>query len=109
MIGSTLIGGEVEALKRLKIFAAEHLRQSTKKNQSGLSGESLYGSNFSCKISPWLAMGCLSPRRMFEDLHSSGKRCFLKGSFVHAIFLKNWLELPVNLYPLFTVEHFTDL
>jgi deoxyribodipyrimidine photo-lyase len=34
----------------------------------------LYGANFSCKISPWLAMGCLSPRRMFEDLKKDGPR-----------------------------------
>ena len=26
-----------------------------------------YGSNFSSNIAPWLATGCLSPRRMLED------------------------------------------
>ncbi|KAI5075045.1 hypothetical protein GOP47_0011006 [Adiantum capillus-veneris] len=72
---SALIGGEVEALRRLKSFAAEHLGQSSTSNsKSTVSGESLYGSNFSCKISPWLAMGCLSPRRMFEDLQKNVKR-----------------------------------
>ncbi len=25
-------------------------------------------SSFSCRISPWLAMGCLSPRRMYVEL-----------------------------------------
>jgi hypothetical protein len=34
--------------------------------------DNLNGANFSCKISPWLAMGCLSPRRMYEDLAASG-------------------------------------
>ncbi|MCO5560170.1 hypothetical protein L7F22_013777 [Adiantum nelumboides] len=71
---SALIGGEVEALKRLKSFAAEHLGQETGKSKGTVTGANLYGSNFSCKISPWLAMGCLSPRRMFEDLQKSAKR-----------------------------------
>lgn len=71
---SALIGGEVEALKRLKSFAADHVGRSKSKSKGVASGESLYGSNFSCKISPWLAMGCLSPRRMFEDLQNSVKR-----------------------------------
>ncbi|MCO5597039.1 hypothetical protein L7F22_051113 [Adiantum nelumboides] len=71
---SALIGGEVEALKRLKSFAAEHLGQGTGKSEATVTGANLYGSNFSCKISPWLAMGCLSPRRMFEDLQKSAKR-----------------------------------
>lgn len=72
---SSLIGGETEALKRLKSFAADHFRQSSNKVGNGGCGDSLYGSNFSCKISPWLAMGCLSPRRMFEDLKSNEKSC----------------------------------
>lgn len=30
-----------------------------------------YSSNFSCKISPWLAMGCLSPRQMYHDMQKN--------------------------------------
>ncbi|KAH7372536.1 hypothetical protein KP509_17G008500 [Ceratopteris richardii] len=69
-----LVGGESEALRRLKSFGDEQSKQSVSRDKVMASGESLYGANFSCKISPWLAMGCLSPRRMFEDLHKSGKR-----------------------------------
>jgi deoxyribodipyrimidine photolyase len=32
------------------------------------SGSSHYSSSFSAKISPWLAMGCLSPRHMYHAL-----------------------------------------
>lgn len=34
----------------------------------GSSSSSRYSSSFSAKISPWLAMGCLSPRHMFHQL-----------------------------------------
>uniref|UniRef100_A0A0D6QXD8 Photolyase/cryptochrome alpha/beta domain-containing protein n=1 Tax=Araucaria cunninghamii TaxID=56994 RepID=A0A0D6QXD8_ARACU len=64
---ASLIGGEAEALKRLKTFATECGGQPNKVGKDG-SGDGLYGANFSCKISPWLAMGCLSPRHMVEEL-----------------------------------------
>ncbi|CAM6087791.1 unnamed protein product [Calypogeia fissa] len=73
--GALLVGGEEEALQRLKSFSIETSSLSTSKNSDGKkTGDSIYGANFSCKISPWLAMGCLSPRRMFEDLKTSTSR-----------------------------------
>ncbi|AES61765.1 putative (6-4)DNA photolyase [Medicago truncatula] len=64
---SSMTGGETEALQRLKRFAAECEAQSNKGFKDGAQ-DSIYGANFSCKISPWLAMGCLSPRAMFDEL-----------------------------------------
>ncbi|KAM3211855.1 hypothetical protein ACQJBY_065149 [Aegilops geniculata] len=65
--GSNLIGGEAEALERLKKFAAECCMQPNKAVKDSTQN-SIYGANFSCKISPWLATGCLSPRFMYEEL-----------------------------------------
>lgn len=66
---SNLVGGETEALERLRRFTNECRAQP--KNGSN---DSIYGANFSCKISPWLAMGCLSPRSMFDELKKSVSR-----------------------------------
>ncbi|XP_058770289.1 blue-light photoreceptor PHR2 [Vicia villosa] len=63
---TSMAGGETEALQRLKKFAAECVAQPNKGFKDG--AQSIYGANFSCKISPWLAMGCLSPREMFDEL-----------------------------------------
>lgn len=70
---ASLVGGETEALQRLKRFAAECQAQPPKETKDG-SNDSIYGANFSCKISPWLAMGCLSPRLMFDELKKSASR-----------------------------------
>lgn len=70
---SPLIGGETEALRRLKSFSADHIKQSGNKIGNVGCGESLYGSNVSCKISPWLQPGCLSPRQLFEELKNNEK------------------------------------
>ncbi|KAL7597865.1 blue-light photoreceptor PHR2 [Lactuca sativa] len=71
---ASLVGGETEALERLKKFAAECQAQPHKEGSNDSSSSSIYGANFSCKISPWLAMGCLSPRSMFDELKKSASR-----------------------------------
>ncbi|KAJ7537940.1 hypothetical protein O6H91_11G028600 [Diphasiastrum complanatum] len=93
--GRSLVGGEAEALRRLKTFALEIPVEQRQKDGNPPS-HSLYGANFSCKISPWLAMGCLSPRRMFEDLKRNGSRMIavsaVKGSgSAHEDGGLNWL------------------
>ncbi|KAI7757396.1 hypothetical protein M8C21_001925, partial [Ambrosia artemisiifolia] len=68
---ASLVGGETEALERLKRFASKCKSQPLK---DGSNDSSMYGAKFSCKISPWLAMGCLSPRYMFDELKKSASR-----------------------------------
>lgn len=68
-----MVGGETEALQRLRKFAAECQAQPPKGSKDG-SHDSIYGANFSCKISPWLATGCLSPRSMFDELKKTASR-----------------------------------
>ncbi len=68
---ASLVGGETEALQRLKKFAAECQAQPPK---GAAANDGIYGANFSCKISPWLAMGCLSPRAMYDEIKKSASR-----------------------------------
>ncbi|KAM6540938.1 hypothetical protein CsatB_005385 [Cannabis sativa] len=76
---ASLVGGETEALERLKKFAAECQAQPHKGGKDG-GHDSIYGANFSCKISPWLAMGCLSPRSMFDELKKTTSRTISASS-----------------------------
>ncbi|XP_047149846.1 blue-light photoreceptor PHR2 isoform X1 [Vigna umbellata] len=75
---ASMVGGETEALQRLKKFAAECEAQPPKGYKDGT--HSIYGANFSCKISPWLAMGCLSPRVMYEELKKTASRSISASS-----------------------------
>jgi len=54
-------GGEIDAMGRLEKYIAEA------KRNSGTASSHL-GADFSCKISPWLALGCVSPRRIHQEL-----------------------------------------
>ncbi|XP_042429505.1 blue-light photoreceptor PHR2-like [Zingiber officinale] len=73
IMSASLVGGETEALERLKKFAIECRTETSRGNMEN-SRNSIFGANFSCKISPWLAMGCLSPRLMFEELKKTANR-----------------------------------
>ncbi|PSR94754.1 Blue-light photoreceptor like [Actinidia chinensis var. chinensis] len=76
---ASMVGGETEALQRLTKFAAE-CRAQPNKGTKNAGNDSIYGANFSCKISPWLSMGCLSPRSMFEELRKSVSRTISAAS-----------------------------
>ena len=78
------MGGETEALQRLKKFAAECQAQPPK---GAAANDGIYGANFSCKISPWLAMGSLSPRAMYDEIKKSASRYALVYSSVCFSFL----------------------
>ncbi|KAK4785333.1 hypothetical protein SAY86_002022 [Trapa natans] len=58
-----MMGGETEALRRIKKFSAECQQQPNKRTNGNI-----YGTDFSCKIAPWLTHGCISPRAVFDEL-----------------------------------------
>ena len=57
-----VVGGETEALRRLEAFAAEAARPA------GAEGPR---ANFPGQVSPWLSLGCVSPRTIFERLRGA--------------------------------------
>ena len=57
-------GGETEALKRLKYYFAESQLVSQYKE----TRNQLIGTDYSSKLSPWLALGCISPRFIHQEL-----------------------------------------
>jgi deoxyribodipyrimidine photolyase len=70
--GARLRGGESEAMRRLSDFTTHFTHPGSANSSSRSGGESSAvtagAPNFCCKISPWLALGCLSPRQLYEQL-----------------------------------------
>ncbi len=58
------IGGESQALKRLNYYFFESRSISTYKQ----TRNAMTGSDYSSKFSPWLALGCISPRFIYQEL-----------------------------------------
>jgi len=60
----TLRGGETEALKELNYYLWETDKIATyKKTRNGLMGR-----DYSSKLSPYLAQGCLSPKLIYDEI-----------------------------------------
>jgi len=57
-------GGETAALQRLRYYLWEKDLIATYK----ITRNGLLGSDFSSKLSPWLAMGCLSPKLVYHEI-----------------------------------------
>ena len=74
------VGGESEALRRLRTFMATVGGSISSRSGCGGSagsssssssaGGGAYASNFASTVAPWLATGCLSPRLMMEQARS---------------------------------------
>lgn len=56
-------GGEIEANNRLMEFI-----QSGHINHYKQTRDQLHGANYSSKFSPWLALGCISPRTIYHQI-----------------------------------------
>ena len=65
-----IVGGEPEALRRVAAYVAESRRADAALRPGGKPGAHL-GADFSCRISPWLALGCVSPRRIYAELQKA--------------------------------------
>lgn len=57
-------GGEAEAQKRLKTYFWDNDGLKTYKE----TRNELLGPDYSSKFSPWLALGCISPRQIYEEV-----------------------------------------
>ena len=57
-------GGETEALKRLQTYFWDNDKlRNYKETRNGLLGP-----DYSSKFSPWLTLGCISPRQIYEEV-----------------------------------------
>lgn len=76
-------GGETAALERLKYYLWDsNLVQKYEKNR-----EELIGVDTSSKLSAWLALGCLSPKKLYAELKAYEAKC-KKNKSTYALFFE---------------------
>jgi deoxyribodipyrimidine photo-lyase len=73
-------GGEKVALARLSAYISE-----SRTVPDGRSAAVHLGADFSCKISPWLALGCVSPRRIHADLSARAAKAGQTSTYFELI------------------------
>ncbi|CAM9454721.1 unnamed protein product [Sphacelaria rigidula] len=81
-------GGETAGLKRVRQYIWEEDRlRSYKETRNGL-----LGSEFSSKFSPWLALGCLSPKTIVSEIRKYEKERIANDSTYWLIFELLWRD-----------------
>jgi deoxyribodipyrimidine photo-lyase len=81
-------GGEDEGLRRIQTYFWEHDQLKVyKETRNGL-----LGADYSSKFSPWLAMGCISPRFIYEEIKRYEKERVENQSTYWLIFELIWRD-----------------
>jgi deoxyribodipyrimidine photo-lyase len=81
-------GGESEGLKRMQAYFWEQdLLKTYKETRNGL-----LGANYSSKFSAWIALGCLSPRKVYWEIKKYEKERIANDSTYWLIFELLWRD-----------------
>ena len=81
-------GGESEAIQRLKHYFHDTQCLSTyKETRNGM-----IGADYSSKFSPWLALGCLSPRFIYAEINKYEKQFGANDSTYWLVFVLLWRD-----------------
>ena len=81
-------GGETEGIQRIQqYFWEQNCLQSYKETRNGM-----LGADYSSKFSPWLAMGCLSPRYIYEQVQDYEYRRIKNDSTYWLVFELLWRD-----------------
>lgn len=82
------VGGESEGLDRVEEYFFETEAVATyKKTRNGLVGK-----NYSTKFSAWLAQGCISPKRVYQELKDFEEKVTSNDSTYWVFFELLWRE-----------------
>ena len=76
----TFQGGEEEALRRLDLFVQGSTNLPAERRVANH-----LGADFSCRIAPWLALGCVSPRRIYSQLKEGAGKAGTNATYFELV------------------------
>lgn len=91
-------GGEEEALRRLNVYMSDIVQLES---SSGSEKSAAHvGADFSCRVSPWLALGCVSPRRIFKEMSKimSSSEAFIRSSTYFELIWRDFFRCITTKY-----------
>eukprot|EP00667_Euglena_gracilis_P007028 EG_transcript_7094 len=90
-------GGETEALRRLQYYLFDSdLVAKYFETRNGM-----LGADYSTKFSPWMAFGCLSPRKVFHEIKAYEKKRVANKSTYWVVFEMIWRDF----FRFFAIKH----
>ncbi|HEY0176582.1 MAG TPA: DASH family cryptochrome [Pedobacter sp.] len=98
-------GGEAEGIKHLNELFEEGAEIYAKINNRSHTDKPL----FSSKLSPWLALGCLSPRKVYWAVKDAERRFSSNANFSHLILSLLWRDYFRFMFKKHSTHFFSDV
>lgn len=99
------VGGEDEGIKHLTELFEEGAEIYAKSNAKAHSDKAV----FSSKLSPWLALGCLSPRKVYWAVKDAERKFGSNANFSHLILGLLWRDYFRFMFKKHSVNFFSDV
>jgi len=100
------LGGEDEGIKHLNGLFEEGAEIYAKNNSRAANADK---HAFSSKLSPWLALGCLSPRKVYWAVKNAERKFGVHTNFNHLILGLLWRDYFRFMFKKHHVNFFTDV
>jgi len=98
-------GGEDNGIAHLNQLFEEGSDIYARTNSRGNADKPVYSS----KLSPWLALGCLSPRKVYWAVKDAERRFGINANFNHLILGLLWRDYFRFMFKKHTLHYFTDI
>ncbi|WP_158798303.1 DASH family cryptochrome [Pedobacter sp. L105] len=106
LISPDLIGGEEEGIRHLNGLFEEGAEIYARHNSRAANADKYV---FSSKLSPWLALGCLSPRKVYWAVKNAERKFGTNPNFTHLILGLLWRDYFRFMFKKHHVNFFTDM
>ncbi|CAM4136310.1 deoxyribodipyrimidine photo-lyase [Pedobacter westerhofensis] len=99
------LGGEESGIAHLNDLFSEGAEIYARINSRTNADKHVYSS----KLSPWLALGCLSPRKVYWAVKDAERKFGTNGNFSHLILGLLWRDYFRFMFKKHTLHYFTDI
>ena len=99
------LGGEESGIAHLNDLFSEGAEIYARINSRTNGDKHVYSS----KLSPWLALGCLSPRKVYWAVKDAERKFGTNGNFSHLILGLLWRDYFRFMFKKHTLHYFTDI
>jgi len=104
-VSSGPLGGEDSGIAHLNDLFSEGAEIYARINSRTNADKHVYSS----KLSPWLALGCLSPRKVYWAVKDAERKFGTNGNFNHLILGLLWRDYFRFMFKKHTLHYFTDI
>lgn len=96
-VSSNTGGGELEGLRRIADYCVMQNQQQNRNRHGSMTSVQL-GADFTCHIAAWLSLGCVSPRKVYDDIAKCKQAKFALGETYFELLWRDFFRFVTAKY-----------